>query len=73
MHLGADVGRDQPDDSFAVGLGQLHTHRRAARRKPVDPQGAIRVEHDFHHVRVFQRGGDQRPHRRAQHQDAAIQ
>jgi hypothetical protein len=73
MHFRADVGGDQADDAFAIGFGQFHAHRRAARGQPIHPKGAIGVEHDFHHVRVFQRGGDQRPHRRAQHLDAAIQ
>lgn len=73
MHFRADVGGDQADDAFAIGLGQFHTQRRTARRQPIDPQGTVGVEHDFHHVRVFQRGGDQRPHGCAQHLDAAIQ
>ena len=50
MHLRADVGRDQADDSLAIGFGQLHAHRRAARRQAIHPKGAVRVEHDFHHV-----------------------
>ncbi|MPM65552.1 hypothetical protein SDC9_112449 [bioreactor metagenome] len=72
MDFRTDVGCDQPNDPFAIGLGQLHAHRCSARRKPVDPQGAIRVEHDFHHVRVFECRGDQWPHRGAKHLDAAI-
>src|SRR3546814_13832615 len=42
-------------------------------RQPIYPKGAIGVEHDFHHVRVFERGGDQRPHRCAQHLDATVE
>ena len=73
MHFRADVGGDKADDPLTVRLGQLHTHRRAARGQSIHPKGAVGVQHDFHHVRVFERGGDQRPHGRAQHLDAAIQ
>jgi hypothetical protein len=72
MHLRADVGGDQADDAFAIGFGQLHAQRRGPTTAD-PPKGAVGVEHDFHHVRVFERGGDQRPHCRAQHLDAAIQ
>ena len=72
MHLRADMRGDQADDAFTIGLGHLHAQRRATRRQPIHPQGAIGVEHDFHNIRIFERSGDQRPHRRAQHLDAAI-
>ncbi len=53
-------------------FGQLHAQSVRARLKADPPKGSIRVQHDFHYVRVFQRGGDERPHSRAQHLDAAI-
>ncbi|KEH08428.1 hypothetical protein GY14_20275 [Delftia tsuruhatensis] len=73
MDFCANVGRDQADDSLAVRLRQLRAHRRAPTGKPIHPKGAIGVQHHLHHVRVFERGGDQRPHRRAQHLDAAVE
>ena len=72
MHLRADMGGDQADDAFAIGLGQFDAQRCAARGQPIHPQCPVGVEHHFHYVRVFQRGGNHRPHRRAQHLDAAI-
>src|SRR2546427_1746542 len=44
-----------------------------ARRQVIDPERVVWIEHDFHHVRVFERGGDQRPHRRAQHANAPFE
>ena len=73
MHLCADMRRDQADDAFAVRGGQRLAGGSAARGEAVDPQRAVRVQHHFHHVRVFERGGDQRSHRRAQHANAPIQ
>ena len=72
MHLRTDMGGDQTNDAFAIGLGQFYAEWRTARRQPIHPQCPIGVEHHFHHVRVFQRSSDHRPHRRAQHLDAAI-
>jgi hypothetical protein len=37
MHFRADVGGHQPDDAFAIGFGQFHAQRRAARRQPIHP------------------------------------
>jgi hypothetical protein len=73
MHFRADVGGYQSDDAFAIRFGQFHAQRHAARGQPIYPKGAIGVEHDFHHVGSSSAAGDQRPHRRAQHLDAAVQ
>jgi len=72
MYFRADVRGDQADDAFAIGLGQFDADRHPARGQAVHPQRPVGVEHHFHHVRVFQRSGNHRPHRRAQHLDAAI-
>ena len=51
---------------------QFHAHRRAPTGKPIHPKGAIRIQHHLHHVRVRARRRS-RPHRRAQHLDAAVE
>ncbi len=42
MHLRTDMGRDQADDAFAIGLGQFNAQRRTARGQPIHPQCADR-------------------------------
>jgi hypothetical protein len=67
MNLYANMVRDQADDAFAIGDGQQLAAVADAFAEPIDPQPAIRVEHDFDNRRVVEPGSDRRPERRAQH------
>src|SRR5258708_13382331 len=71
MHLGADMVGNETHDAFAVGGRQSLPSVSKALGQAIDPQTAIRVEHDLDNGWVFQPGGDRRSHRRAQHTDAA--
>ena len=73
MYFCTHMGGHQPYDAFTVFGGKFRSHWCTTGGQAVHPQRAVGVEHDFHHVRVFQRGGNQRPHRRAQHLDAPVQ
>ena len=72
MHLGAHVRGDQADDAFGVGCGEREARRLASRAEAVEPQRTVGIEEDLDDLRILQRGGDGRPHRRAQHARAAI-
>ena len=46
--------RDKADDPFAVGLRQALARVRKPLRQPVDPDAAIRIEHDLDDTRIFE-------------------
>lgn len=58
MDLGSDVVGHQPDDALAVCRVDACAGILQAAREPVNPQTAIRVEHDFDDTRVIEIPGD---------------
>jgi hypothetical protein len=71
MDFGADVMGDKADDPFAIGWRQPFAGLRKPIRQPVDPDAAIRIEHDLNDARIFKPCRDRRPQRGAQHARAA--
>ena len=67
MDLGADMMRDETNDSFAVGGRQPFARVRQPIRQPVDPDAAIRIEHDLDDRRIFEPCRDRGSQRGAQH------
>ena len=67
MHLAPHVRGHQADD--ALGLGGLDAFAGidAPRADLVEPQPAVRIEHDLDHVWIGERGADRRPEGGAQH------
>src|SRR3546814_14766087 len=52
MNFGADMMRDEADDAFAIGGAQPGAAIRDALAEPVDPEAAVRIEHDLDDLRV---------------------
>jgi hypothetical protein len=71
MHLRSDMVGDEAHDPLTISRGQSLPGVGQALGQAVDPQPAVRVEHDLHNGRIFQPGRDRRPQRRAQHPGAA--
>ena len=70
-HLGADLVGDDTKDALAVFRRQSLPGVAEASGQAVDPQPAVRIEHDLDDGGIFQPGPDRMPHRRAQHANAA--
>jgi len=70
-HLAADLVGDDTKDALAVFRRQSLTGVAEASGQAVDPQPAVRTEHDLDDGGIFQPGLDRMPHRRAQHANAA--
>jgi ParB family chromosome partitioning protein len=71
MDLGADMMRDEPDDSFGLRRREPIVGRRHAAVEPVDPQPPIGIEHDLGYLRVVEPASNRRPQRAPQHRSAA--
>src|SRR5258708_37456884 len=71
MHLGADMVGNETHDAFAVGGRQSLPSVSKALGQAIDPQTAIRDEHDLDNGWVFQAGGELRGHRPEEQSDAA--
>jgi hypothetical protein len=69
--LGADLVGDDTKDALAVFHRQSLPGVAKASGQAVDPQPAVRIEHDLDDGGIFQPGPDRMPHRRAQHANAA--
>src|SRR3546814_8140140 len=72
MNFGADMMRDEADDAFAIGGAQPGAAIRDALAEPVDPEAAVRIEHDLDDLRVGKPTGDRRSECGLQHARAAI-
>ena len=72
MNLRADMMRDQPHDTFAIGGGQPFARIGKPFGQPVHPKAAVRVQHHLDHGRVFEQPGDCGAERGAQHARAAL-
>jgi hypothetical protein len=70
-HLAADLVGDDTKDALAVFRRQSLPGVADASGQAIDPQPAVRIEHDLDDGGVFQPGPDRMPHRRAQHANAA--
>jgi hypothetical protein len=73
MDLGADMMRDQAHDALAIGGRQPSRRYRTALRKAGRSRCARRVQHHLDDGGVFQKAGDGRAERGAQHPRAARQ
>src|SRR5664279_1938393 len=71
MHLGADVVRDQTHDPLAIPRRQALAGIDKPAGQSIDPEPAVRIEHDLDDVSVFEPDRDGRPKRRTQHARAA--
>jgi len=63
--------RDKAKNSFAVSWRQPLARDRKSIRQTVDPDAAIRIEHDFDDAKIFKPCRDRQPQRCAQHAGAA--
>ena len=72
MNFGADMMRDETDDAFAIGCTQPCAAIRKASTQAVDPEAAVRIEHDLDDLRVGKPAGDRRSECGLQHARAAI-
>lgn len=72
MDLRADVVSDQAHDAFAIGRRHRFTRVGQPFGKSVDPDSPVWIQHDLDHGRVFQKPGDGRAERGAQHARAAL-
>ncbi|MNV19392.1 hypothetical protein D3C71_1102530 [compost metagenome] len=71
VDLLSDVVGHQSDDPLALGGLQAMRRQFKPARQPIQPDPAVRIEHDFHHIRVRQRGQERRAKGRAEHFQAA--
>ena len=67
MNLSADMMRDKSQDAFAIARRQTLSGIGKSTRQPVDPEPAVRIEHNFDDRWVFKPERDSRPERGAQH------
>ncbi|SCW33578.1 hypothetical protein SAMN02927924_00011 [Sphingobium faniae] len=58
MDLDADMMRDQANDALAVRGGQRHAGVADPFAEPIDPQAAVRVQHDLDHGGIVELGRD---------------
>ena len=70
MNLGADMVRNKPQDAFAVAWRQTLSGIEKSTRQPIDPEPAVRIEHDLDDGGVFKPERNRRAKRRAQHAGA---
>ena len=66
------MGRDQADNPLHVGRRQPCAGVDPPLAKPVQPECAIGIDHDFDDHGIVKRSGDFRSHCRAQHVAAAV-
>ena len=71
MYLDTDMVGHQAHDALGVVGREAGAGVFQSTRQPVDPEAAIRVEHDLDDGRVFEVAGDGWPKRSAQHACAA--
>jgi hypothetical protein len=67
VNLSADMVRDKAHDPLAIGGRQCPTAILKAAGEPIDPEPAIGIQHHLDDRRVFEKGGDGRAERGAQH------
>src|SRR3546814_2353867 len=72
VNLAAGVAGDQADDAFDLGAIDPDVRIDAAFAQYIDAQRTIGIDHHLDDARIGKRGGDCRPHRRAQHRAAAF-
>ena len=65
------IVRDEPHDALAVGGGETLAGFGKARRQPVDPELAVRVQHHLDDGRIVEPSHDRRSEGRTQHSGAA--
>ena len=63
---------DQADDSLDLRWRQMRRRLGAPFAQAVQPQQAVRIDHDFDDQRIGKGLGNLRPHGRAQHGPAAL-
>jgi hypothetical protein len=71
MDLSADVMCDKANDAFAVSRRQNRAGVGQPGCQAVDPQPPVWIEHHLDDGGIFQKRGDVRPERRAQHTGTA--
>ena len=67
MNLAANVCSDEADDALDLGAADPFAAVLTADAGAIDPQTAVRVDHDLDHGRIAQGGGNGGTERRAQH------
>ena len=71
MDLDTHMMGNEADDPFGIGRRDSGAGILEAAGKPVDPQPAVRIEHDLDDAGIFEVSGDQRAERGAQHARAS--
>jgi hypothetical protein len=71
VYLGADMVRDEPDDTLAVVSRKALASIGEARAEPIDPKPSVGVEHDLDDGRFVEPGRDFGPKRGDEHASAA--
>jgi hypothetical protein len=71
VHLGADVMGNETYDALAIAGRQAHSGIDKPARQPIDPEPAVRVEHDLDDSGIFQPKRNGRAKRGPQHARAA--
>jgi hypothetical protein len=71
MDRGADMMRDQSQDALGIGRRNDGAGRLKPARETIDPESSVRVQHHFVNARIFEVGGNHRPHCGSQHPGAA--
>ena len=71
MGIDADMVSDQTDNALAVGRRQPLARIGQPFTEPIDPELAVRIEHDFDDGGVGEPSGDRGTERGAQHPRAA--
>ncbi len=67
MDFRADMMGDQSNNTFAIGGRQPFTGIFEATREPIDPEPAVRIEHDLGNRGLLQPSRDRGPECRSQH------
>jgi hypothetical protein len=71
MDLDADMVGDEADDALGVGRGRPAASIFKPAGQAIDPETAVRIEHHLDDPGVFEKPGDGRAERGAQHARAA--
>jgi hypothetical protein len=72
MHLAPGVACDQADNAFDLRRLEGTTGLHPTFAEPVEPEHAVRVDHDFDDQGIGKRRRDRRAHGRPQHRAAAL-
>ena len=54
MNLSADMMRDKSQDAFPIARRQTLSRIEKPTHQPIDPEPAVRIEHDFDDGGVFE-------------------